>query len=629
MDPRFATDGHKFVYLYYTRKTNGGCSTAPGPPSNPVNRVSRFLMREDGTIAGSTEDVLLNNIMFTKGNHNGGDLHFGKDGNLYVSVGDGGCDYAGPTRCQYENDASRDKNVLNGKILRIEPDGSIPADNPFTGPGSERCNRKGKTERGKNCRETYLKGFRNPFRFAVDPDADETVLRVNDVGGQRWEEIDQARVGTADDGNDFGWNLCEGRHDNPFRSGSVDCTGSTYAGPIHEYSHGKTGCESITGGAFVPDGFWPAGYDRAYLFGDFVCGRIFSLTPRDGGGYKRQVFEGGMGERSAVTMAFGPFGDDEKALYYASFENGGVIRRIAYKAPAAEVAMAKDGQGNPQPNYGDANTDEPGLQMNFDASGSTDSSNGTSLTYLWDFGDETTRTTEAPTVGHTYDQRGKYPVELTVTDTQNGAEDAATIDVFPGDTPPDPDISDPADEALFAVDQKITANGSATDPDGDQIQGLKWEVLRHHDGNHAHPWHSKACDGVAACDSAEFAAPQPEGLYSTKPAENYLEVRLTATDSLGLSRTTAIRLRSNTVDLTFQTEPLDLRLKANGKAFRAPRPLLSWVGYELNVSAFRQRDADGRLWGFDSWSDGGSATHTIRSPEDPATYTATFRRIRN
>ncbi len=53
-----------------------------------------------------------------------------------------------------------------------------------------------------------------------------------------------------------------------------------------------------------------------------MCGRIFSLTPGDGGGYKREVFEGGMGERSAVAMAFGPFRDDEKALYYASFEHG-------------------------------------------------------------------------------------------------------------------------------------------------------------------------------------------------------------------------------------------------------------------------------------------------------------------
>lgn len=82
------------------------------------------------------------------------------------------------------------------------------------------------------------------------------------------------------------------------------------------------------------------------------------------------------------------------------------------------------------------------------------------------------------------------------------------------------------------------------------------------------------------------------------------------------------------MDLTFRTRPLDLRLKANGQAFKAPRTLLSWVGYDLNVTVFRQRDVDGRLWAFESWSDGGAAAHTIDSPADPQDYTATFRRIR-
>jgi glucose/arabinose dehydrogenase len=72
VDPRFGAADRDFVYLYYTKKTNDECSTEPGPPANPVNRVSRFEMRDDGTIARGTEDVLLNNIMSTRGNHNGG-----------------------------------------------------------------------------------------------------------------------------------------------------------------------------------------------------------------------------------------------------------------------------------------------------------------------------------------------------------------------------------------------------------------------------------------------------------------------------------------------------------------------------------------------------------------------------
>ena len=71
-----------------------------------------------------------NNIPSPNGNHNGGDLKFGKDKLLYVSVGDGGCDYAEGTKCQHENDAARDRNILLGKVLRIRRGGGISASNP-------------------------------------------------------------------------------------------------------------------------------------------------------------------------------------------------------------------------------------------------------------------------------------------------------------------------------------------------------------------------------------------------------------------------------------------------------------------------------------------------------------------
>ncbi len=608
VDPRFGTEGNNFVYLYYTYKKFDVCDVRLDNPNKPVNRVSRFEMR-DGELVKGSEEILLNNMFSTKGNHNAGDLHFGNDGKLYASVGDGGCDYAELNHCQYENDSSRDPHILNGKILRINPDGSIPADNPFTGPNSEPCASTGRTEDGKNCQETYLKGFRNPFRFAVDPDAAGTVLHVNDVGGQRWEEIDRARVGTADDGKDYGWNICEGRHDNPDRVGSTACDGDVLTGPVHEYSHGKTGCESITGGAFVPDGFWPESYDDAYLFGDYVCGKIFTLKPADGGGYQRTPLVTGMGQSSATAMAFGPYLGDSQALYYASFENGGVIRRLTYGTPTANVAMTEGTN-----NYGP-------LTMSFDASESKNPEGGT-LRYIWDFGDGTTETTDTPTNSHTYAQRGRYTVKLRVENAASGAADTATIDVFPGNQPPEPTVQGPADESRFVVDEQLRATGSATDPDGDGVQSLEWQVLQHHDQNHTHPWAS------GSGDTLTFDAPAPEGLYSTEPNANYLEVRLTATDALGLSKTTTVDLRPDTVDLTFRTEPVPLDVKVNGRTFRAPRTLLSWVGYDLNVSATYQRSGN-RAYVFDRWSDGGARSHTIDSPEDPTTYTATFRRAGN
>ena len=110
VDPNFSTN--KYVYLYYTYNKFGVCPTGqPTDANNPVNRVSRFVMTGD-TVDPATEKVLIDNIPSPAGNHNAGDLRFGKDGYLYVSVGDGGCDYAGDSGCAGENDASRDRHIL-------------------------------------------------------------------------------------------------------------------------------------------------------------------------------------------------------------------------------------------------------------------------------------------------------------------------------------------------------------------------------------------------------------------------------------------------------------------------------------------------------------------------------------
>ncbi|MDQ3603841.1 MAG: PQQ-dependent sugar dehydrogenase [Actinomycetota bacterium] len=228
LDPDFGTAGHNYVYLFYTFRKAGVCPTDwnPANPNNPVNRVSRFVMSGD-TINPSSEDVLIDNIPSPTGNHNAGDLSFGKDGNLYVSVGDGQCDYAQNSGCMAHNDASRDRNILLGKILRITRNGGIPSTNPYQGTDSGRCNLTGRTDPGKDCQETFARGLRNPFRFAFDPDASGTRFFIGDVGNEAWDKIDQGKAGA-----DYAWNLCEGNHDNLNRPGSVDCSAAPYTPPI-------------------------------------------------------------------------------------------------------------------------------------------------------------------------------------------------------------------------------------------------------------------------------------------------------------------------------------------------------------------------------------------------------------
>ncbi len=230
-------------------------------------------------------------------------------------------------------------------------------------------------------------------------------------------------------------------------------------------------------------------------------------------------------------------------------------------------------------------------------------------------------------MSHTYQTAGKYSATLRVKDSQGKESAPDTVEVFPGDTPPEPEMEAPAAGELFKVGQEITLQGSATDAEDDSdgepetAPTLKWEVLQHHDGNHAHPYFSGTGNGPT------FAAPAPEGLFSTDPAGNYLEIRLTATDSQGLSKTVVRDLRPKTVEVDFATRPTGLKLTVNGETFRAPKTFVSWEGYALNVSAPRQRH-NGRTWAFSSWSDGGAREHTVKTPADPITYTATFKRLR-
>lgn len=308
LDPSFTRNSS--VYLYYTAVRGGDC----------VNRVSRFVLEEDGVDPG-TEFVLLDNIPSVSGNHNGGDLEIGKDGYLYVSVGDGGCDYDGDG-CAGSNDAARDGNVLVGKILRITLDGGIPPDNPLVGPNSARCALVGQIESQKVCQETFASGLRNPFRMAFDPESPGVKFLINEPGQDAWEEINEGKAGA-----DYGWNVREGGCVNGRPRDCADPEGGL-TDPVFAYAHSEESeCDVITGGAFVPSGIWPAPYDGSYLFGDFACGGIFRLSAQGAEPRKADLFLAD--DPGIVHLLFGPY-ESTQALYFTTYDNGGEIRRVVY-----------------------------------------------------------------------------------------------------------------------------------------------------------------------------------------------------------------------------------------------------------------------------------------------------------
>ncbi|HSD66311.1 MAG TPA: PQQ-dependent sugar dehydrogenase [Vicinamibacteria bacterium] len=611
VDPNHAAN--RYVYLFYTRRKPGGdCATAsPITPLTAVNRVSRFVLPATNVLDLASEVVLVDEMPSPGGNHNAGDLAFGRDGYLYVSIGDGGCDYAGGG-CAGANDASRDENVLTGKILRLAVNGdgttSIPPTNPFQGADSERCALTGRTVTpGKTrCRETFAWGLRNPFRFAMDPNAAGTRLFIDDVGQNTREEIDLGQAGA-----DYGWNCKEG-------SLVTGACGSVPAGvvdPIYDYGRGAvtgttaSGCASVTGGAFVPNGIWPAAYDGTYLFADFVCGWIFRLSA--GGPYAAADFATSLGGSSATSLAFGPHGTTQ-ALYYTTYAAGGQVRRIAYALPGNNppVAVASGGPlTGPVP-----------LAVTFSAAGSSDPDPADTLTYFWTFGDGSPeQSTTSLTVQHTYVTAGTWTAALRVRDDKLAFSSPATLLVQPDNTPPVAAIQSPAPGATFAVGQAITLTGTGTDAQDGSLPAsrLSWTVLLHHD-THVHPFL-----GPVTGNGVVFVAPAPEDLAAAETS--HLEVRLTATDLSGATHTVSRDLLPRKVGVTFATTPPGLSVFVNGFPLTAPRTVTSWQDWALQAFAPSSQASGPDTYVFSSWTGGPANPLLVATPAAPTTYTATFQ----
>ena len=315
-DPAFQSNG--FVYVYYTH-------SAPSLPGGCVNRVSRFTL-SGATIDPASEVVLLDNISSVNGNHNGGDLDIGSDGFLYVSVGDAGRDPRGDSGFAGANDAAQDLSLLNGKILRITLDGQPAPGNPVSGPGSAQCATRGNTPSTPTtwCQELFAWGLRNPYRFAFDRNDGSDRFFINDVGQGTREEIDLGRIG----GN-YGWPAREGscpQGDDP------PCDGPAVGlvDPLTDYhSDGNY----ITGGAFIPNGLWPAGYDGAYFFGDGGSGEIWVRFADGSVNYGAPFATGASG---LTDMTFGFDANGRMVLYYVGIGSG--LRKITPTTPAASSA---------------------------------------------------------------------------------------------------------------------------------------------------------------------------------------------------------------------------------------------------------------------------------------------------
>jgi glucose/arabinose dehydrogenase/PKD repeat protein len=588
IDPDF--EGNHFLYLYYTHEVGGSCGEVR---PFPANRVSRFVLGNDDTIARSSEKVLVAHIDSPRGHHIAGDLEFGADRYLYITVGDGVCSLIHSTLCGPTDDNSQRLRLPQGKILRVTRNGDPAPTNPYVNaPGARRCTNPAGVPPGSGpCKEIFASGFRNPFRFARKPGT--STFYVNDVGQDTWEEVDRLRKG-----RNYGWNVREGHCR---RASTTDCgPAGRFTNPIHDYRHSD--CRSITGGAFVPTGVWP-GWDGSYLFSDFACGRIFRLKRGADGGLHRTTFMAGAS--GPTHLRFGPYGD-RTALYYASYFTGTVHRVVRAghnTAPVADFTYRPDG-----------------LTVSFTGGASYDPDAGDAVRrWAWDFGDGTSATTTVPTTTHTYTANGPVPVSLTVSDSHALASTPTTKTVHAGEHPPSLTITEPDPDARFSVGQTVTLSAQASDAEDGALPGsaITW-VLRLQHANHFHP-HL----GPVTGESVTTTYPAPENLVAARTSR--LVATATVEDSHGLTTTVSRALLPRTVALTFRTSPARGRLLIEGE--RRPTPLVvqSWVGHTFPVRAPDQ-SFSGVPHVFARWSDNGARQHDIVSPATAAEFVARFRR---
>jgi glucose/arabinose dehydrogenase len=656
LDPEFPT--RPYVYLLYTYDHElGEPGGAPrwGEPAQSGDECSEPKGADDCLVSGRLtrltaagdeavdEDVLIEDWCQQFSSHSIGDLEFA-DGALYASGGEGAswtaADYGqfgqprnpcgdppggvggkmippaaegGALRAQ-DLRTPADPTGLDGTIVRVDPDtGAGLAGNPMFASADA------------NARRIVAYGMRNPFRFAIDPRTDE--VYVGNVGWGEVEEVDRFAAVPSQaynsgwpcyegDGPSLGYewiglDVCEDLYDEP---------GST-APPFFEYDHGvgvspEDPCPPWSGSAIsgiaINDGdAFPDAYDGALFFADSVRGCIYAMLA---GSDERPdpstvfPFATDAGLYPGVDLRIGPDG----ALYYVSMfsdEYGpGSIHRVEYfsnnQPPIAKLTA--------DPEWGT----DASLEAHLDASESSDP-DGDPLAYEWDLdGDgEFDSPSSESTKTETYEGPASHEVSVRVVDPHGGSS-VDRVTVYPGETPPQPQILTPSEDFAWGVGDEIEFEGEASDAHDGELPAtsLDWSARLLHCPDACHPHSLPASPAVAA---GSLRAPDHD--YPT-----WIELTLTAKDSRGLSGSVTVKIKPRTVDLAIDSEPSGLNLGAGLTAAATPFVLRAIEDSNVTLVAPQSQGLEGLMYTWLGWSDGGERVHQVLA-EEPGVYTALYR----
>lgn len=567
-DPDYQTN--RFVYVYYTTAA-----------SDNHNRVSRFTASETGDLAiAGSEVTVLDLDPHAVGNHNGGALHFGPDGKLYIAVGDN-ANQNNPTSVHN----SQRLGTLHGKMLRINADGTIPDDNPFY------------SQTTGNNRAIWSLGLRNPFTFSFDRDPGGAQrMFINDVGQTDWEEIN---LGAA--GANFGWPTTEG----DFNAERFP----QFTRPLFAYHHDSqvstpSGC-AITGGAFYRplENRFGADYEGDYFFSDYCGGWIYRLDAATG---TVAPFAANISEPVDLKVA------DEGRLFYLS-RGSGEVRAIDFTGQTTPVV-------NDHP---DDLTVAAGQRASFSVSAS-----GGGLRYQW-------RRAEAATPDEFTDIPGATSAVFSIASPSaddNGdrflvrianslgeVESRAALLTVLANQPPAPTIVAPRSRFTWRAGEEIQISGFAVDEEDGALESssLRWEVrFYHNDGRlHYHPFAT-----FVGVDNASFVIPD-----SGETSPNvWFRILLTAVDSSGLSTTVKRDILPRLATVELASLPAGAPLLLDGAP--APASFRAVVGMKRTIAAPFSFSVEGAAYEFVSWSDGQPAAHELITPAVDAVLTASYGR---
>ncbi len=328
--PLFMSNGH--FYVAFTAP-----AAEPRLGTAPDQVIARFTVSVgDPNVADPASRLDILRVPDLAGNHNGGDLHFGPDGYLYYSSGDGGPqnDPHGFALCNWRKPANSNPNTctpaasptlnywLLGKILRIDIDATTATASaemcgvPTGGPANYAIPEGNPyADSANTCDEIWHTGLRNPWRFSFDRDTGD--MYIADVGQSNREEVNRSALGQA---LHYGWGCMEGFRVNKTTAPCISSTTNSFPGstlPLLDYPRGDGG--SISGG-YMFRGPYPE-MRGTYWFGDFNSNRVWFTSEPEMGVWPKTQFT----THSGVVG----FGEDEAGNLYSVSINGNIRKFVS------------------------------------------------------------------------------------------------------------------------------------------------------------------------------------------------------------------------------------------------------------------------------------------------------------